>query len=270
MKRKIEQALRDSEPEVYRGRRKKPMPETHYELVDPASEVDASITEALEQEKQGRKVEYVTMLVHGSKGQTYRITVSKGIGEHVPKQWRWDARKLRAAELIAMGVPVSDIVKDPEVGVKSRAVIYGWYNHPEFKEHVDALVMETGFAAKRERIAGMKRVTRILFDKLTRELGSVKMTDKSVGSLLSGFTVLLKQLAQEKEEFVEQARVENEVNANVKGTMTTTSVPLEKVLENLPKNEREEMEQEISKIVDQLLPTLRGDTPIKLEGENEQ
>lgn len=274
MKRKIERAIEESKPEL-KGKRRRPLPEVEYETVAASEEapdvqLDGAVLEAMQNEAQGKRTKYTTITVRGSKGQTYRVTVPDGIAVHVPKTWRWDARKLRVADQIAQGVRITDIVRDPENRLTSKATVYGWLYHPEFREHVDALVLEMEFASKRERIAGMNRVTRILFDKLVRELSTVRMTDKSVGSLLSGFSTLLKQIAQEKEEFVEQARVEQEVHADVKGTVATASIPLEQYLATLPKDEREEMEREFAKVADEYIAQLRGDTPIKPEGEDQK
>lgn len=248
----IDKTLKSVKPHV---QRKKALPD--YDSV----ELDASVYEAIEEERKQNnkkvKLGYETIEITGSKGQVYKISVPASYVKHIPKEWSWDARKYAVAELIALGVPIDKIPKYPESGVKSKVTIYGWLAHPEFKQHVDALTLEMGFASKRERIAGMNRVTKVLFEKLVREINEVKMTDKSLGAMLSGLSTLWKQLAQEKEEFVEQARVEQETT--ISGTIATASVSVEEYMKSLSDDERENMQKEFAKIADKYLTEWRGD-----------
>lgn len=257
MKRKIEKALKAASENPGRKRR------DNFEY----EELDAELMELLEEEKQGRKIKFETLEVYGSKGQKYRITIPSGFVNHIPRQWKWDAQKYLVADLLSRGWKVSEILRHPEVQIKSRATIYAWEKHPEFREHVDALTLETGFARQRERIAGMKRVIDMVFDKLVKEMSEMKLTDKNVGALLNALSTFMKQLAQEKGEFVEQARIEQETTANVSvdGKMTTATITVDQYLASLSEDEREQMEKEFSKVADEYIRKLRGDSPLNTE-----
>lgn len=220
------------------------------------AEVDATVQEALVQEAKGKKVKFTTIEVIGSKGQKYKIAAPSSY--YVPRVWKWDAEKYYVAELLAAGVSVQELIKRDDVKVNSKNTIYGWLQHPEFKEHVEWLTLETGIASKRERIASMKRVLNMMADKIIKHWDQIDLNDKNVVAFLNAYRDYAKYIAQEKEEFVEQTKVEQEVHADVKGTVATTSVDLEQYLASLEEDEREKMEREFSKVADQYIRQLTG------------
>lgn len=204
----------------------------------------------------GRKSkEFVEVTVTGSKGQKYQIVVPTSYKESVPKTWKWNAERYRVAELIAMGVPIAQIPDDPQVTI-ARMTIYCWLEHPEFREHVDGLTMETGFANKRERIAQLNRLTREMFNKVIREMDALKLTDKSVGAFLTAIQTTAKLLAQEKEEFVEESKVTSEVD--ITGTVVNVEAKLNDFMQSKSAEERRTLEQEFDAIGNDIIRSFTG------------
>lgn len=203
-------------------------------------------------------VEYVEVEVESSRGKRYKIVIPKSYVRGVPKKWKWDAEKYRVAELIAMGVPISQIPDDPQVIIKSRMIIYCWLQHPEFKEHVDGITLETGWANKRERISGLNRLNRILFDKIVNELDRIDITDKSIGAILTSIQTTAKLIAQEKEEFVEESKIT--ADTTITGSMTNVNVEtkLEELLQSKSDVERKELEKEFDNMGDDIIRALTG------------
>lgn len=241
----VEKALKEAENTVsLEKKRKKVLPTVNYEEVD-------------DQQAEEQKTEYVTLEVVGSKGQKYRVVVPAAYYDRVPKVWQWDKQKYRVAELIAEGLPITQITAHPDVTIKSRMTIYGWLQHPEFKEHIDGLILETGFASKRERIAGLSRVASKMYAKIMEALDTVEVNEKNIVPFINALRDVTKLLAQEKEELVEQSRVEQDTKLS--GTVTTTTVDLEQYLSTLEEDEREKMEREFDKIGDAYIRQLRGD-----------
>lgn len=204
--------------------------------------------------------EFSTITISGSKGQSYKVTVPSSYIEVVPKVWEWTQERYIVAELIAQGIPLSQIPDHPGVIIKSRMTIYGWLEHPEFKEHVDALVLETGWANRRERIAKLTRLNEMLLNKVVKELDGVKLTDKMAGALLSAIQAGSKLLAQEKGEFVEESKVTQDTNIN--GTIGTVSIPLDNLLSSKTAEERAELEKEFDNIGDDIVRNLTGDKQV--------
>lgn len=200
---------------------------------------------------------FIEMKVYGSTGKEYTIVVPYSYANGIPKVWSWDTRKIKAGELIAQGIPIAQVARDPDVGV-TKYTLYMWMEHPEFKEHVDGLVTETGLASKRERISALKRVAQILFDKIVNEVSVLPTTDKSVGAILSNFQAITKQLAQEKDEFVEQTRVEQQVS----GAIGVAPINIDDVLMRMDDEERKRLEEEFDKIADSVIQSLTGEKPI--------
>lgn len=216
----------------------------------PESKV-LEVTESKELEKAGD--DYVPLEVRGSNGKTYKIVVPKAF-KSVPKDWKWDGKRYKAAELLAAGYPLSEVADT--VGY-TRQTLYCWLQHPEFKEHVDGLTLESGWANQRERIAGLNRVTRLLFDKVINELGQVKLTDKSVGAVLSSLQMIAKQISQEKGEFIEQSKVDS--NTTINGTLGVAEIPLENILNEKTAEERRELEAEFNRLGDDIIRSITGE-----------
>lgn len=203
-----------------------------------------------------KAVEYTTIEVESSKGKRYRIVVPQSYAEGIPRKWKWDIQKYQVAELIAHGVPISQIPRHPEITLKSRMTIYAWLQHPEFKEHVDGLTLETGWANKRERIAGLNRLTDMLFSKLANEIDGVKLTDKSIGAIISGLQQASKLISQEKEEFVEESKVTQETHLS--GSITTIEAKLDDFMASKTDDERRALEEEFDKIGNSIIEGITG------------
>lgn len=201
-----------------------------------------------------KTTDFVEIELTSSKGKRYRVVVPQSIAKAVPKKWEWNEVRYKVADLIAEGIPILHIAKDPAVGVSSRMTIYAWLEHPEFREHVDGLVLETGFANKRERIAGMNRLTAKLFQKVMDELNKTKLNEKSVGAILTAISTNMKYLSQEKEEFVESQKVESDVNLNAK----VATINVTEALKSKSEEERKQLEQEFDALGDDLIRSLTG------------
>jgi len=204
--------------------------------------------------EQRRVSEYVEMEVTSSKGKKYRIVIPQSYSNQVPKKWVWTAQRYRVAEQIAEGIPVKQVA---EAEGLHKTTIYAWLEHPEFREHVDGITLESGYANKRERIARLNRLTQKLEEKLMRELSALKLNEKSVGAILTAIGQFTKHLAQEKEEFVEASKVEQQTN--VSGTIGVAHVNVEKVLNSADEEERRKLEEEFNKIGDDIIRSITGD-----------
>ena len=201
--------------------------------------------------------EYEHITVTGSKGETYKIAVPASYIQQVPRVWEWNEERYIVAEYIAKGIPFSQIPDQPDVTIRSRMTIYGWLEHPEFKEHIDALIMETGWASRRERLNNMQRLNNMLFTKVARELDSVKLTDKSLGAVLSALQMNAKFIAQEKGEFVEESKVTQDTNVTAK--VSTVSASMDAMLASKSAEERARLEEEFDKQADDLIRSITGD-----------
>lgn len=222
--------------------RHKPLPATHA----------VEILDNTEPEPTG--TDYIPMEVKGSNGKKYRIAVPRSYYKAVPKTWHWNEARYKAAELMAAGWPLQQVAD--AVGY-SRMTMYGWLNHPEFKEHVDGMVLETGWANQRERIAGLNRVTNLLFDKVVAEIDKVKLTDKSIGPVLTAIQSIAKQIAQEKGEFIEQTKVDQ--STTLSGTVGISAIPVEEYLKTQVDNDRRVLEAEFDQLGDDIIKSITGE-----------
>jgi len=199
---------------------------------------------------------FETITISGSKGQSYKVAVPGSFVKMVPKIWEWNQERYRVAELIAQGIPIAQIPDYSDVTITSRMTIYGWLEHPEFKEHVDALVLETGWANRRERISKLNRLNEMLLNKVMRELDGVQMTDKMAGALLSAIQAGSKLLSQEKGEFVEESKVTQDTT--VSGTIGTVSMKMEDFMSSKTAEERKALEDEFDNLGDDIIRNLTG------------
>lgn len=197
---------------------------------------------------------YIPMEVKGSNGKKYKIVIPRTYYKSVPKTWHWNEDRYKAAELMAAGYPIKQVA---DIVDYSRMTLYGWLQHPEFKEHVDGLVLETGWANKRERIAGLNKVTELLFDKVVKEIDHVKLTDKSIGPVLTAILSTAKQLAQEKEEFVEQTKVEQ--NTTIEGTIGVSAIPVETYLNTVAAEDRKALEADFDQVGNDIIRSITGE-----------
>jgi hypothetical protein len=243
----VQPDVKDSHDGVVRSRTKAPLPS------------EGNVVEASESGGNSRRkaTEYETITISGSKGQKYRVAVPVSYLKAIPKVWEWNAERYRVAELIAEGVPIANIPNHPDVSIKSRITIYGWLEHPEFKEHVDALVLETGWASRRERINNLSHLNRVLLNKVANEIDSVKLTDKSLGAVLSALQASAKLIAQEKGEFVEESKVTQDTN--ITGAITNVTAKLEDFMASKTEDERKSLEQEFDNMGDDIIRSLTGD-----------
>jgi hypothetical protein len=209
--------------------------------------------------EQRKTKEFDTIVITGSKGQSYKVTVPASYVAAIPKVWEWNAERYKIAELIAEGVPLAQIPDHPDVTIKSRMTIYGMLEHPEFKEHVDALVMESGWASRRERLANLQHMNKVLLNKLVKEIDSVKLTDKSLGAVLSALQAGSKLIAQEKGEFIEESKVTQDTN--ISGSIGTVSVTqtMEEFMKDKTEDERKALEKEFEEVGNDIIRSLTGE-----------
>lgn len=201
-----------------------------------------------------RDAEYVAIEITTSKGKKQRLFIPQSYAGHIPKVWEWTKARYEAAQLIADGVPVRQVAD--AVGVGSRMTIYGWLEHPEFKEHVDTLISETSYASQRERVAGLTKLTRMLFTKLENEIDHVRLTDKSLGAIISGIQGGLKQVAQEKGEFIEQQSIQQQTN--ITGSLGVASLDVTELMKAKTDEERAALEKEFDAMGDELIRSITG------------
>jgi len=198
--------------------------------------------------------EYITMDVKGSGDRVYKVVVPQSYARLIPKTWSWDEKRFKVAGMISAGFPMTTIADVCDI---NRSTIYGWLQHPEFKEHVDGMTMETGWANKRERIAGLNKLTRMLFDKVLKELEGVKLTDKSIGAVLTSIQMIAKQLGQEKDEFIESTKVEQTIALS--GTVGVIAIPIENLLNSKTTAERVLLEDEFNSMGDNIIRNITGE-----------
>jgi hypothetical protein len=201
--------------------------------------------------------EFSKITLHGSKGEKYTVVVPSSYMSAIPKVWEWTAERYKVAELIADGMPIAQIPNHPAVTIRSRMTIYGWMEHPEFKSHIDGLIMETGWANRRERINNLQYINNLLLAKLAREADSVKMTDKSLGAILSALQQGSKLIAQEKGEFIEESKVTQDTN--ISGTLKTATLDVNDFIKSQASEEQKELMKEFESMGDDIIRSLTGE-----------
>lgn len=229
----------------------------HKEIPGPKHIEELPIEESEDAGSLSPTNDYIPIEVESSNGKRYKIMVPKSYKRSVPLTWKWTKERYRVAELIAMGMPFSHIPNDPEVNITSRMVIYGWLQHPEFKEHVDGITMETGFANKRERIAGLNRLTQRLYDKVIAELEGVKLTDKSIGPVLTAIQTTAKLIAQEKQEFIEESKITQDTT--VTGTIHNVHHKLDDILQSKTEEERKALAEAFDTVGNDIIRAITGE-----------
>lgn len=240
-----------SSPVQSKYKRKKGLPKT-----EPSVELDTT----MDVEELKRKSEdYVHLTVTGSDGKQYKIAVPKSFEDSVPKTWVWDRRKEVVANMLADGIPISQIVKDPDSGVKARVTIYGWLEHPEFRDHVNGLILTTGIAMKNFRIASAKRLHSALEAKLMREIDHVEVNEKTLHAFLANYQSLMKMIAQEKEELVERVASTVDQTTKLEGAVgvATMDVNVDQMLQSLPADERKKLQEELNELGDSIIRSIK-------------
>ena len=213
-----------------------------------------NVLETSEVVSKNMPTDYVTMILTGTTGKTYKVMMPHSYADRVPKVWSWNEQRYLVADKISAGLPLSEIADLTGV---HRGIIYAWLQHPEFKEHVDGLTMETGWANKRERIAGLNKLTRVLFKKVMNEIDSVKLSDKSIGAVLTAIQTIAKQLGQEKEEFVEQTKVEQ--NTSISGAVAVVGLSVDSMLASKTTEERAKLEEDFKLMGDDIIRSITGE-----------
>ena len=269
----------------YKGKRKpfrnKPLPKPVAKAIEIEPTDDAPLRTATKKSKQRQikeitienssrnTTEFAEIIVKGSTGKTYKIVCPKSYVSCIPKQWSWNADRYKIAEMLADGVSIKTIILDPTVNINNGMTIYGYLEHPEFKEHIDGLVLETGFSSKRERIAGLRKVSEKLYDKIINELSSVHLgRDKyALNAVLVGMSNMMKQLAQEKEEFVEHSEVKNSISGN----LGVATISMDKIFEQVTSEDKKHLEAEFDSMGDKIIKGITGaslyeDDVIDVEG----
>lgn len=201
--------------------------------------------------------EFTTVTLTGSKGERYEVAVPVSYVNSIPKVWEWNQERYLVAEYIAQGIPFTQIPDQPGVNFKSRMTIYGWLEHPEFKKHVDGLVLETGWANRRERLANMQRLNDVLLRKVLKEVDGIKLNEKSIGALLNAIQSGAKLIAQEKGEFVEETKVSQETNLTAK--VATVSLKVDDMLAGKSEEEKSQLEKDFDNMADDIIRSLTGD-----------
>lgn len=119
------------------------------------------------------------------------------------------------------------------------------------------MVMETGWANRRERIANFQHLNKILMRKVVNEIDSVKLSDKSLGAVLSALGANAKFLAQEKGEFIEESKVTQDTTLT--GTLKTASLDVNDFIKSQASEEQKELMKEFESMGDDIIRSLTGD-----------
>lgn len=177
-----------------------------------------------------------------------------GYGKH----WLWDETKEQAVELLAKGFSYKKTAT--ALGVSANA-LRDWFRIPEFAQAVDKEIMDTGMAAKNNRVAIMKSMADSLLgifelkiEELIRSTQSERIKDIS-----SEIRDLLKQIAQEKQEYVEISRQEHIGEVNI----TTSIGDIEAYLTGLKSDKRQALEQEFAQVADAVVASITQGLPQK-------
>jgi hypothetical protein len=227
----------------------------------PASAVQKNNLKVADPEQQAafedrNTKEYHEMELVGSKGERYTVVVPSSYVNGVPKVWKWTGERYRVAELIAQGVPFAQIPDDPQVVINNRMTIYCWMEHPEFRNHVDGLIMETGWSSRRERLNNLKRMNDVLLQKVLREVDGMKLDSKNVGSLLTAIQAGAKLIAQEKGEFIEESKVSTDMT--VEGKMVNIEAKMDDFVQSKTADEQAQLAKEFDAMGDDIIRALTG------------
>lgn len=210
--------------------------------------------ETTAQAQKRRSTNFVEVEISGSKGKRYKVTIPASYKDFIPKVWEWDTERYAVADMIGEGIPIKQI---SDVYGLHRTIIYAWLEHPEFKDYVDAMVMESGMANRRERIQQLSRLSNMLVKKVANELDTIKLNEKSIGPVLATIGQYAKHLAQEKDEFVESSKIEQSTTLN--GTVGIAALNLESVLNSAPSEDRKRLEDEFDKLGNDIIRSIVGD-----------
>lgn len=170
-------------------------------------------------------------------------------------RWRWDDKKYKAAEYLAQGYSQRNVCEVVGIGTST---IHRWLKIPEFCEYIDKLIYETGVAAKRVRISKLKRMAdqmeEVFYEKAEQLL--IDPTEEKLKDISAEFRELLKQIAMEKEEWVELNRVEHNIKGDINMNTKATIEKVEKHLHALEDDEREALKKEFETVADEVIANL--------------
>lgn len=170
-------------------------------------------------------------------------------------RWQWDDKKYQLAEYIAQGYTYKHAGE--LVGISS-ATVTRWLKIPEFCAYIDNLIYETGVALKGVRISKMKRMAdqmEAVFYRKASELMSDPSEEK-LKDISFEFRELLKQIAVEKEEWVELNRTEHNIKGDLNLNTKASIEKVEKYIHSLEDTDREALKKEFEAIADEVIANL--------------
>lgn len=170
-------------------------------------------------------------------------------------KFKWDNLKFDVANALADGMTHVEI--EALYGVAKRTIAR-WLNIRDFAEYLDSLIMESGLANRRVRVATTKRISEKLMGTVLRKLDRLDsdglLDDESAKGLLTEFREFAKLLAEEKRELVHLVESVNVNTTTVEGTVKHKVEPVNNFLENLTDDaERVAAEQAIREAADELI-----------------
>jgi predicted transcriptional regulator len=179
------------------------------------------------------------------------------------KRWLWDAKKELAVELLAKGYSYEKTGN--AIGV-TRRVVESWFRIPEFAQAVDHEIMEIGMANKQARIATMKSMADRLLEIFELKVEDLMVSanarsDERVKEISSEIRDLLKQIAQEKEEYVEISRQEHVGEVAVAADVSN----IETYLQGLKDDARVALEKEFANVADAVVAQITQGLPQPVE-----
>ena len=167
-----------------------------------------------------------------------------------PEPWQWNEERYEIAHLLADGNSKASVAG--AMGVSVRTIQY-LCSYPEFVSYVNKTIMETGLALKEDRLARMKRMAdqmeQIFYRKAEQVFANPR--DEQITFLSAEFRNLLKQIAVEKEEYIESTRVAVEGGME----LTTDFHKVDEYVKSLADEEREKLLTEFKSIADEIVNT---------------
>lgn len=177
------------------------------------------------------------------------------------KAWQWTEERYEAAHLLADGHSKTFVAQ--ALGVEPRA-IQSLCSHEEFVKYINKTIMETGLAMKEDRLARMKRMADTMENIFYRKAEQVVANprDEQITFLSAEFRNLLKQIAVEKEEYIETTRMAVEGGLKI----TTDFHKVDEYVKSLADEERTKLLNDFKNIADEIVTTQNIKKQMEEEG----
>lgn len=172
-------------------------------------------------------------------------------------RWQWDERKYKVAEYLAQGYSQR---MAGELAGCGKTTVQNWLRIPEFCSYIDNLIYETGIATKRMRIGKLKRMAERMEEVFYAKAEQLMLdpTEERLKDVSQEFREILKQIAIEKEEWIELNRTEHDVKGSIDINAKASIENVEKYLLEIGEDERETLRKEFEAIADKYIADLNN------------